>query len=125
MRRDDIALASLNRRSVGFDGDSVSITAPKPSVRETIAYETLAMLVSGPECLTVGDLYELSDIVGRAWSSGADRDRSVQACTVEWSCLRAADHAVDSVYAPVFFLRHGEQLRGMENCGAAHPRSVP
>jgi hypothetical protein len=39
-----------------------------------------------------------------AWSAGLDRDGSVNAGTFEWSCLRTADHAVDTVLAPAFFL---------------------
>jgi hypothetical protein len=53
---------------------------------------------------TVEDLEALSDLVAECWTNAADRDWSVPAGTLEWSCLRTADHAVDCVYAPVFFL---------------------
>lgn len=62
------------------------------------------MLVSGSERFTAEDLHELSGIVARTWSSAADRDWSARAGTLEWSCLRTADHAVDCVYAPAFLL---------------------
>ena len=61
------------------------------------------MLLSGDERFTVDDLYELSDLVVAAWST-ADLDWSVAAGALEWSCRRTADHAVDCVYAPAFFL---------------------
>ena len=57
-----------------------------------------------PELFTADDLYELSDLVARAWTAAADRDWSVPAGTLEWSCTATADHAVDCVYAPAFFL---------------------
>jgi hypothetical protein len=66
--------------------------------------KNVAMLESGSEHFTVEDLYELSSLVSQAWMSAADRDWSVHAGTLEWSCMRTADHAVDCVYAPVFFL---------------------
>jgi hypothetical protein len=59
---------------------------------------------SGDERFTVDDLHTLGDLVAVAWASAADRDWSVPAGTVAWSCLRTADHAVDCVYAPAFFL---------------------
>lgn len=55
------------------------------------------------------DLYELSDLVAAAWRSGADRDWSARAGTLEWSCARTADHAVDTVSAPAFFLASRKQ----------------
>jgi hypothetical protein len=64
---------------------------------------------SGQELFTVNDLYELTDLVVTAWTSGDDRDWSVAAGTVEWSCTRTADHAVDCVYAPAFFLASRRQ----------------
>lgn len=57
-----------------------------------------------PELFTVNDLYDLTDLVTQTWLSAADRDWSVPAATLDWSCLRTADHAVDCVYAPAFFL---------------------
>jgi hypothetical protein len=53
---------------------------------------------------TVADLFEVSGLAQTAWTSAADRDWSVSAGTVEWSCLQTADHAVDCLYAPAFFL---------------------
>lgn len=53
---------------------------------------------------TVDDVMELTDLVATTWSSAAERDWSVPAGTVEWSCTKTADHAVDCVYAPAFFL---------------------
>ena len=64
------------------------------------------VLVSGSERFTVEDLRELSGIVARTWSSAVDRDWSAPAGTLEWSCLRTADHAVDCVYAPAASERH-------------------
>src|SRR5439155_17361139 len=66
-------------------------------------------LVSGSERFTTRDLYDLSELVATAWTSTADRDWTVPAGTVEWSCLRTADHAVDCVYAPAFFLASRRQ----------------
>jgi hypothetical protein len=62
------------------------------------------MLQSGDECFTVDDLHELSGLVADAWTAGSEGDWSVPAGTLEWSCTRTADHAVDCVYAPAFFL---------------------
>lgn len=50
------------------------------------------------------DLLRLSDYVCERWRSGADRDWSVPAGTLDWTCRKAADHAVDCVFAPAFFL---------------------
>ena len=66
--------------------------------------EDVVMLRSGDERFTVDDLYALSDQVASAWTSAADRDWSAAAGSLEWSCTRTADHAVDCVYAPAFFL---------------------
>lgn len=55
------------------------------------------------------DLNLLSACVAAAWSAGADRDWSVRAGTLEWSCTQTADHAVDTVFAPAFFLASRKQ----------------
>lgn len=58
----------------------------------------------GPERFDLDDLAAIADGVAAAWLAGADRDWSVPAGTLEWSCTRTADHAVDCVLAPAFFL---------------------
>ena len=63
-----------------------------------------AMLISGTERFTAADLERLSTHVAATWRSEADRDWSVRAGTLDWTCLRTADHAVDCVWAPAFFL---------------------
>lgn len=63
-----------------------------------------ARLVEGEECFTVADLNALTDLVAATWVVAAHRDWSVPAGILEWSCLSTADHAVDCVYAPAFFL---------------------
>jgi hypothetical protein len=50
------------------------------------------------------DLHRLTEEVVAAWRSGASLDWSVRAGTLEWSCARTADHAIDTVLAPAFFL---------------------
>jgi hypothetical protein len=62
------------------------------------------MLPSGESHFTAADLYELSGLVASVWMSAVDRDWSVPAGTLDWSCTATADHAVDCVYAPAFFL---------------------
>ena len=61
-------------------------------------------LRSGVERFSDDDLCVLSEVVSEAWASAADRDWSVPAGSLDWSCLATADHAVDCVYAPAFFL---------------------
>jgi hypothetical protein len=61
-------------------------------------------MTSDPDRFTVTDLRNLSELVGKIWLSAANEDWSVKAGTLEWSCLNTADHAVDCVYAPAFFL---------------------
>jgi hypothetical protein len=67
------------------------------------------VLLSGDARFTVDDLHELSDLVTDAWASAAARDWSRPAGTLEWSCTKTADHAVDCVYAPAFFLASRKQ----------------
>ncbi len=64
----------------------------------------MTVLPAGAERFTAGDLEELSALVATTWTAAADGDWSAPAGTLEWSCLATADHAVDCVYAPAFFL---------------------
>lgn len=50
------------------------------------------------------DLEELAALVADDWRQAADRDWSVNAGPLEWSCAKTADHIVDTVLAPAFFL---------------------
>ena len=63
-----------------------------------------ALIVSGEPRFTVDDLYVLSDLVATTWAAAVNADWWAPAGTLEWSCLKTADHAVDCVYAPAFFL---------------------
>jgi hypothetical protein len=56
------------------------------------------------DTFSCADLERLSASVAAAWRRGADLDWSVAAGTLEWSCARTADHTVDTVLAPAFFL---------------------
>ena len=66
------------------------------------------------------DLEELTRLVAGTWRSGADRDWSVPAGTVEWSCTKTADHAVDTVFAPALFLA-SRKLDGYPGYGIQTP----
>jgi hypothetical protein len=53
---------------------------------------------------TTTDLLDLGEIVAASWQAGSDRDWSVPAGTLDWTCAATADHAVDCVFAPAHFL---------------------
>lgn len=55
---------------------------------------------------TVDDLSDLTELVADAWTAGtaAGADWSATAGTLDWTCTHTADHAVDTVLAPAFFL---------------------
>ena len=67
-----------------------------------------------------GDLVELTGIVAAGWRAAAGRDWSVPAGTLDWSCARTADHAVDTVLAPAFFLA-SRRLDAYPAYGASTP----
>ena len=62
---------------------------------------------NGP--FTVEDFDQLSRLVMEAWESGVDRDWSVPAGTLEWSCFTTADHTVDCVFSYALFLASRRQ----------------
>ncbi len=68
-------------------------------------------MASQPDVFSTDDLHELSAYVATTWRAGADRDWSVAAGTLEWSCTRTADHAVDAVLAAACFLASRRQDR--------------
>ena len=73
------------------------------------------------------DLEALTELVADAWTRGADRDWSVPAGTLEWSCTKTADHAVDCVFAPAFFLA-SRKTHGYPEMGAdwsSGPNATP
>ena len=57
-----------------------------------------------PDIFSVEDLGVLTSLVTSAWSTGRDRDWGAKAGTLDWTCTETADHAVDTVLAPAFFL---------------------
>ena len=58
--------------------------------------------VSGP--FTVDDFETISRLTLDAWGSAVDRDWSVPAGTLEWTCWYTADHTVDCVFSYAFML---------------------
>jgi len=76
-------------------------------------------MVSGHEGFTGDDLYDLSGLVTTTWMSTADRDWSVPAGTVEWSCTKTAVRAV--------IVRHpsvgGDLLAGSGRARQSNPAS--
>jgi hypothetical protein len=65
--------------------------------------------MSPSDLFTVDDLKLLSELVIETWQSGLDLDWSFPAGTLEWSCRKTAEHAVDTVFAPAFFLASRRQ----------------
>jgi hypothetical protein len=62
-----------------------------------------------PDLFSSRDLETLSALVASAWRSGFTRDWSVPAGTLEWTCIKTAVHAVDTVLAPAIFLASRKQ----------------
>lgn len=82
---------------------------------------------SNSHLFTADDLEQLSRLAIETWQSGLDRDWSVPAGTLDWSCRRTAEHTVDAVFAPAFFLAsrrlhaypHFEDLRALPDASIA------
>src|SRR5687768_18571488 len=79
--------------------------AVSPSVRAELAVSEFArstaatagagsdkLLAMSEVVFSPGDLAALTEVVADAWRLGADRDWSVPAGTLEWSCTHTADH---------------------------------
>ncbi len=58
---------------------------------------------------TATDLDTVTRLVLDCWTAGADRDWSVPAGTLSWSCLRTADHLIDCVFSYALFLASRKQ----------------
>jgi hypothetical protein len=59
---------------------------------------------TSPAIFSADDLAATSSVVLDAWAAGIDRDWTVPAGTLEWSCWRTAEHTVDCVFSYAFFL---------------------
>jgi uncharacterized protein (TIGR03083 family) len=57
-----------------------------------------------PAPLSPDDFAVVSRLVLDSWTSAVDRDWSVPAGTLEWSCWKTAEHTVDCVFSYAFFL---------------------
>ena len=64
---------------------------------------------SSGDAFTVDDFDRLTVEVLAAWRSGVDRDWSVPAGTLEWSCWDTADHTIDCVFSYALFLASRKQ----------------
>lgn len=81
---------------------------------------------SGAAAFTNDDFASLSALVLATWELASDRDWSVRAGTLEWSCLATADHAIDCVFSYALFLASGRQ-DAYPNFGELHalPGATP
>jgi hypothetical protein len=57
-----------------------------------------------PGTFSAENLYAVAESVADAGGRAVDRDWTVPAGTLEWSCSETADHAIDTLLAPAFFL---------------------
>ena len=62
-----------------------------------------------PGPFTVDDFEAISQLTLGAWGTAVDRDWSVPAGTLEWSCWKTADHTVDCVFSYAFMLASRNQ----------------
>ncbi len=60
--------------------------------------------MAGEVAFTVEDLEVVGDLTLTAWGSAVERDWSVPAGTLEWTCLATADHTIDCVFSYALFL---------------------
>jgi hypothetical protein len=64
---------------------------------------------TGSDPFTPDDFKLLSGIAITTWQSGLDRDWSVRAGTLDWSCRATAEHTLDAVFAPALNLASRRQ----------------
>lgn len=62
-----------------------------------------------PGPFTIDDFDDLSALVIELWESALDRDWTVPAGSLEWSCFTTADHTVDCVFSYALFLASRRQ----------------
>jgi len=76
---------------------------------------------------SLADMDVLTGLVASAWLHGSDRDWSVPAGTLDWSCTKTAVHAVDTVIAPAMFLasRHVDHYPAGELAFGDDPTPAP
>jgi hypothetical protein len=71
------------------------------------------------EPFTAADLRTLSELVLARWTAGIDRDWQAPAGSLDWSCLRTADHLIDCVFSYALFLA-SRKTDGYPNFGELH-----
>jgi hypothetical protein len=91
----------------------LAVSAFTLSLPEMAGVVPAILLAMSEVVFSPGDLAALTEIVAGAWRLGADRDWSVPAGTLEWSCTQTADHAVDTLLAPAFNLASRLEDRGV------------
>lgn len=70
----------------------------------SVCERVVVHLDAARDVFTTADLTTLVERVASTWSDLEHADWTVPADAMSWSCLATADHAVDCVYAPAFFL---------------------
>jgi hypothetical protein len=69
-----------------------------------VSCRTLLSGITSSDPFTADDFKLLSGLAIETWQSGLDRDWSVAAGTLEWSCRATAEHTVDAVFGPALNL---------------------
>ena len=66
-------------------------------------------MTGGAGPFTAADFAAVAELVLDAWASAVDRDWSVPAGTLDWSCFDTADHTIDCVFSYALFLASRKQ----------------
>jgi hypothetical protein len=67
------------------------------------------LMTANVDPFTADDFRLLSELAIDTWKSGLDRDWSVPAGTLEWTCRQTAEHTIDAVCMPAFNLASRRQ----------------